>query len=79
MCIRDRSAPLGVFSLEGAWHHLHEGNVAGAISSRLPSGLRHGWWNIVRGRTRGGDEVIAAQTADWIEQHGRELGFRTPT
>eukprot|EP00969_Alexandrium_andersonii_P111979 4945997-Alexandrium_andersonii.AAC.1 len=55
MCIRDSL----LFAQEGAWHHLHEDNVAGAISGRLPSGLRQGWWNIVRGRTRDADEAIA--------------------
>eukprot|EP00969_Alexandrium_andersonii_P242648 10717974-Alexandrium_andersonii.AAC.1 len=46
-----------IYSLEGARHHLHEDNLAGAISSRIPNGLRPEWWNIVRGRTRDGAEA----------------------
>eukprot|EP00969_Alexandrium_andersonii_P202324 8939634-Alexandrium_andersonii.AAC.1 len=45
----------------------------------MPTELRPGWWHIVRHRTRGEHDRAAEGTADWIELHGRELGFRAPT
>eukprot|EP00969_Alexandrium_andersonii_P240490 10617598-Alexandrium_andersonii.AAC.1 len=64
--------PLLLYSRGGAWLDLHSSNLATAVATRIPPGLRQGCWHIVRHRARGQHERAAEDTADWIELHGRE-------
>jgi hypothetical protein len=50
------------------------------IMGLLPFDLREGWRIIKRKfQNNGPEEHICEATADWIQTHGRELGFRIPT
>eukprot|EP00969_Alexandrium_andersonii_P241217 10650467-Alexandrium_andersonii.AAC.1 len=50
----------------------------GAMGQVLPRHLRPAWWFIMRGQLDAGKEARAELVARWIDQHGRENGFRAP-
>eukprot|EP00969_Alexandrium_andersonii_P090030 3975225-Alexandrium_andersonii.AAC.1 len=53
--------------------------IPGAMGQVLPPHLRPAWWFIVRGQLDAGREPRAELVARWIDQRGREHGFRVPT
>ena len=63
-----------------AWPLMSYKQTIAHIADRLPNERRDGWLAICSGTVlRGQVEVAAASTARWIEQHGRDFGFRAPS
>ena len=64
---------------DDVWPHLSLKKTVERIADLLPQDKVIGWRAICSGKCRGLAEPAANDTARWIEQHGRSLGFRTPT
>eukprot|EP00969_Alexandrium_andersonii_P318410 14064934-Alexandrium_andersonii.AAC.1 len=52
--------------------------VPGAVGQVLPAHLRPAWWLIARDQLSEGREARAELVGRWIDQRGREHGFRVP-
>ena len=67
-----------LYSRSGDWF---AGDILSAgrrIRQLLPTALHEGWRLICTGGTRS-NEAPAERVAEWIDTHGRQHGFRTPT
>ena len=70
--------PCLLYRTDSHWHLGDLLTVQRRIRDILPPELRQGWKHICEATCRDEDEGPAILTAQWINRHGEQHGFRTP-